>query len=88
MYFSSAWAIDLTLFEQDFLRGKGRRILDDVGGAVHEPLLLLRLGSFFCFTSSASRFFSKTQFLKKILDKYELLGLMCKYHNKLAMLIS
>jgi hypothetical protein len=24
MYFSSAWAIDLTLFEQDFLRGKGK----------------------------------------------------------------
>ena len=22
MYFSSAWAVDLTLFERDFLRGK------------------------------------------------------------------
>lgn len=24
MYFGSAWAVDLTLFEQDFLRGKGK----------------------------------------------------------------
>jgi hypothetical protein len=24
MYFSRAWAIDLMLFEQDFLRGKGK----------------------------------------------------------------
>ena len=47
MYFSSAWGVDLTLFEQDFLRSKGKpRASDDTFVAqAHEAKLIISNGS-------------------------------------------
>ncbi|MCI5145103.1 MAG: hypothetical protein D3923_06125 [Candidatus Electrothrix sp. AR3] len=36
MYFSSAWAVDLTLFEHDFLRNKGKKDVYEETVIAHE----------------------------------------------------